>query len=189
MEDCCVFCGEKADTREHVVPRCLLDKPYPKDLPTVPSCRVCNNSFSEDEQYLMYLIDFLKSVEENQGEFIRAKVEKTYEHSSSLEDRMFESINVVEDDNVVFTIETTRVVRVLAKIAYCLLVRSYCCDFDMRAFSIRYVFMSQLPKSNQQRVKNEFNTQFQAGRFAYRIYNEHEVGMLFSEFLVVYATI
>lgn len=189
VEDRCIFCGEKANTREHVVPRCFLDKPYPKDLPTLPSCHVCNNSFSEDEQYLMYLIDFLKSVEENQGESIRAKVEKTYRHSSSLEDRMFESIKIDEDESVFFAIETNRVVRVLVKIAHCLMVYRYCRDFNMDAFSTMYRFMPQLSESDQQRVKNEFSVQFQTGRFAYKIYSEHEVAMLFSEFLVVHVTI
>ena len=41
----------------------------------------------------MYLIDFLKSIENNQREFIREKAEKTYAYSCALEDRMFGSIN------------------------------------------------------------------------------------------------
>ena len=80
-------------------------------------------------------------------------------------------------------------IRALAKVAHCLMVHNYCCDFNMDTFSIRYGFMSQLPETAQQCTKNEFRTQYQADRFAYKIYNEHEVAMMFSEFLVAYATI
>ena len=34
----CVYCGDKADTREHCPSKAFLNKPYPTDLPTVPAC-------------------------------------------------------------------------------------------------------------------------------------------------------
>ena len=83
----CIFCSSVADTREHIIPRCFLNKPYPNNLPTLPSCRKCNNSFSLDEEYVMYLIDYLKSIEVNDGEFTRSKAEKAFEHNGKLEDR------------------------------------------------------------------------------------------------------
>jgi hypothetical protein len=47
----CVFCGKQARTREHSPSLAYLNKPYPLNLPTVPSCEKCNNSFSSDELY------------------------------------------------------------------------------------------------------------------------------------------
>ena len=35
----CVYCGERADTREHCPSKAFLRKPFPTDLPTVPACK------------------------------------------------------------------------------------------------------------------------------------------------------
>jgi hypothetical protein len=47
----CAYCGGRATTRDHVPPKLLLDRPFPPNLWTVPSCRHCNESFSADETY------------------------------------------------------------------------------------------------------------------------------------------
>ena len=52
----CVYCGEPATTKDHVPPRCLLEKPYPTNLRTVPCCSRCNSKFSLDEQYFLILL-------------------------------------------------------------------------------------------------------------------------------------
>lgn len=56
----CVYCGDKADTREHCPSKTFLKKPYPTDLPTVPACKECNNGFSGDERYASNVIKFLE---------------------------------------------------------------------------------------------------------------------------------
>jgi len=56
----CVYCGEKADTREHAPSKVLLEHPYPNNLPVLPSCKRCNNSFSSDELYMALLLELLK---------------------------------------------------------------------------------------------------------------------------------
>lgn len=55
----CVYCGKKADTREHCPSKAFLKKPFPTDLPTVPACKKCNNSFSSDERFTKKMINFL----------------------------------------------------------------------------------------------------------------------------------
>jgi hypothetical protein len=48
----CIYClRSDADTVDHVPPKILLPKPFPKDLITVPSCRACNKSFEKDDEY------------------------------------------------------------------------------------------------------------------------------------------
>ncbi len=47
----CVYCDNPSGTRDHVPPRCLLERPLPTTLITVPSCRTCNASFAKDEEY------------------------------------------------------------------------------------------------------------------------------------------
>ncbi len=49
-KECC-YCGAPADTRDHVIPRCLFDASAGHDLITVPPCQACNESFSKDEEY------------------------------------------------------------------------------------------------------------------------------------------
>ena len=57
----CVYCGAEAKTREHAPSKVFLNKPYPGDLPIVPACFKCNNSFSKDELFLAILIEKLKN--------------------------------------------------------------------------------------------------------------------------------
>lgn len=57
----CVYCGELSDTREHAPSRVFLRKPYPnEDLPVLPACQKCNNSFSNDELYTELYIDSMR---------------------------------------------------------------------------------------------------------------------------------
>jgi len=51
MDSICYLCGKKpAEDRDHIFPRNLFPEPRPANLPTVPSCRECNNSLSNDEE-------------------------------------------------------------------------------------------------------------------------------------------
>ncbi len=51
----CYLCGTTENlTREHIPPKCLFPKPVPTNLRlhTVPCCYPCNNSASQDDEYL-----------------------------------------------------------------------------------------------------------------------------------------
>ena len=120
-ENRCIFCGETADTREHVFAKCFFEKPYPKNMMTVPTCHNCNQSFSLDEQYLLYLIEYLRSIEENFGDPVNELAERTYRHCHCLEKRMLSSLKIDNKNNVYFQIEAKRINRVVLKIASCLI--------------------------------------------------------------------
>src|SRR5216684_1138349 len=47
---CCVYCKKMADTKDHAPPRCLLRRPLPPNLITLPACQECNHGFSFDEK-------------------------------------------------------------------------------------------------------------------------------------------
>lgn len=50
--DKCVYCLHKADSRDHLPPDGLFpDGVRPLDMRTVPCCKACNNSFSEDDAW------------------------------------------------------------------------------------------------------------------------------------------
>jgi len=53
----CYICGSKlADTRDHLFPSGLFNKPLPTNLPTLPACTECNNALSsEEEQFRVFL--------------------------------------------------------------------------------------------------------------------------------------
>lgn len=182
----CIFCSNVANTREHVIPRCFLNKPYPKNLPTLPSCQKCNNSFSMDEEYVMYLIDYLKSIEFNHGEFTRSKAENAFNHNGKLEDRMIESLDFL-DAGIFFNIETERVKNIAKKISLCLLLHKFGKSLTFDNIDIRYSFAPHLTKEELVIIKDELSEEFQAGEFSFKIYNEHEVAFSISDFLFVCA--
>ena len=48
--------GGNSSTSDHIPSRALLRKPYPSELPTMPTCRDCNSSFAKDEEYLFLFL-------------------------------------------------------------------------------------------------------------------------------------
>lgn len=55
--DCCVYCGKITDlTDDHVPPKLLLSRPYPKNLITVHACFTCNQSFQKDDEYMRTML-------------------------------------------------------------------------------------------------------------------------------------
>lgn len=126
----CVYCGAMATSRDHVPPRFLLEKPLPRDLLTVPSCRACNHSFSLDEQYLQVVIAKIGHVPQ-----LMAKVEKggivdrALGRAPGLDQRIIESLEVRSDGRVWLMPERERILRIVQKIAYGL----FTCRYGMRA--------------------------------------------------------
>lgn len=61
----CIHCANAlADvdvTRDHVPTKSLLDKPYPENVPVIPVCRKCNESFSGDELYFTMFLEAVLS--------------------------------------------------------------------------------------------------------------------------------
>ncbi len=54
----CSYCGGVSDSHDHTPPNCLLPKPTPLQvrLMTIPACKTCNRSFSDDENLLKAII-------------------------------------------------------------------------------------------------------------------------------------
>ena len=122
----CIYCGAPASTRDHVPPRCLLEKPLPPDLMTVPSCQSCNTAYSHDEQYLQIVLAQIGF-----EPHLMAKVEKggvvdrALSRAPALDERIVQSLDVAPDGRVWFKPERERILTIARKIAFGLYIRRY----------------------------------------------------------------
>ena len=112
----CVFCGGPMETRDHSPSRVFLDEPYPENLPVVPSCYKCNNSFSLDEEYVACLIECAKTGSVEQAMAARPKIARTLARKPLLVSRLEES-RIANDDGITWRVEGERVCAVLVKLA------------------------------------------------------------------------
>lgn len=84
LKDVCAYCGDFADTEDHVPSRCFLDAPLPNEPPVVPCCEECNKAFSLDEEYVSCVIDCMKEGTTDVSSIKRIKTRKTLKHSIPL---------------------------------------------------------------------------------------------------------
>lgn len=108
----CIYCGEIADSREHVPSKVFLTRPFPDNLGIVPACSKCNKSFSSDEIFLSILIEKLKS----------RYFYPNYEYSSEVESRINYNKKIVSDiENILQNNDVSyfddRIQRMLFKLA------------------------------------------------------------------------
>jgi len=87
----CVYCGGEPETRDHVPSRCLLDEPYPCNLPVVDCCRSCNQRFSLDEQYVACFLDCVISGSTKPENMRRPKVARMLRDNPELAARIEKS--------------------------------------------------------------------------------------------------
>ncbi|MFV8465381.1 hypothetical protein [Flavobacterium sp. LB1P62] len=122
----CLYCGEKANNREHVPSKGLLEKPYPNNLITIPACQICNNSFSLDEEYFLNVLATLSE----SGPLVTrtesgGKIYKSRERNSTLYKRLLNSLVQEEDGRTYFKPEIDRLKRVIEKYAFGIYYNKY----------------------------------------------------------------
>src|ERR1035441_3221717 len=99
--DTCVYCHRKANTRDHVPSRVLLDEPYPPQLPTVDACEKCNTGFSSDEEYLSCFIECVLCGATEPGSLRRPKVKRILHEKPKLREQIQESLTRDGDRSVI----------------------------------------------------------------------------------------
>ncbi len=111
----CIYCGKPATTREHTPSKTFLRKPYPNNLPTIPACFECNNSYSEDEKYVSCFLDVLKSY-----------VYSNYTRESQTDNRLSKDKTLKatlekqihsREEKIIFQPDGQRISRILIKLA------------------------------------------------------------------------
>ena len=105
----CVYCGEKANTREHCPSKVFMRKPYPPDLPIVPACEKCNNNFSSDELYTKAFIEAYEYYCSYKSKTILSERKEIKEAQQKF-DECISSGKIYFDD---------RIARILIKLAIC----------------------------------------------------------------------
>lgn len=112
----CIYCGNKADSREHIPSKIFIDKPYPPNLYLVPACKACNNSFSADELYTWFVLKHLEI------KFGKPKLseyeEQRYNKYPSICSEVTNDIHTFsEDETLCYFFRSSRIERILAKLA------------------------------------------------------------------------
>lgn len=115
-ERMCCYCGEWADTVDHVPSKVFLDKPYPENLPVVPCCMKCNERFSLDEEYVAVLFECVRWQTFDVEQFKREKVRKIVEHTPVILKTVRESVSPLLDGHFSINPEDARLNKVLTKL-------------------------------------------------------------------------
>jgi hypothetical protein len=120
-ESLCIYCGNIADSREHIPSKVFLEEPFPDNLYLVPACRKCNNSFSDDELYTWYII---KILEQESGIPMKNYAEKRFSSHPHVYQEAQKDIsdfagwfNGPVRDKILFKFQSKRVERVIEKLA------------------------------------------------------------------------
>ncbi len=115
----CIFCSNLPNSRDHIPARTFLIKPYSSNLHTLPVCKVCNNKLSKDEEYVSFLIGYLKHLET--GDLDEYLQTRKYSHADILEDRILNGMGLDSSEpnfSPFINIETERIKKVLQKYAF-----------------------------------------------------------------------
>lgn len=113
----CVYCGKDAgETKDHVPPKCLLPKPFPTNLLTVPSCVTCNGGASRDEEYFRLIVVGLMCHTPEADRLFDGPTSRSMDRRANIEDLMFGSLRPT-GSSVILDIEYPRIFRVAEKIA------------------------------------------------------------------------
>lgn len=112
----CIYCGGAAETRDHVPSKCLLDQPYPENLPVVGCCEKCNQEFSRDEQYLVCLLESVLCGSTDPEKISRPSVTRMMENVPALRKRI-ENSKTENNGQIAFLPEWERINNVMLKLA------------------------------------------------------------------------
>ena len=115
-ERICCYCGDFADTVDHIPSKVFLDKPYPENLPVVPCCKKCNEQFSLDEEYVAVLFECVRLQTFAPKQFKREKIRKIVNHNPAILQTVKETVHPLLDGHFSIDSENVRLKKVLTKL-------------------------------------------------------------------------
>lgn len=119
MDPVCVYCGEVAETKDHVPPKCFFPKPYPENLLTVPACERCNQNLSKDEDYARIVLSSARVDGEELplAEVIwEQKVSRSLRRNTKIAFDIYNSMRAIDANNLAFRIDRNRLDKIIVKI-------------------------------------------------------------------------
>ena len=96
-ESYCIYCSNIADSREHLPPRIFVDTPNINEWNIVPACRNCNNGYSEEEQLVACIVEYIIALIYYKGEIQREKIKHTFEKRPKILEKI-KKLCVVENN-------------------------------------------------------------------------------------------
>jgi len=141
----CLFCGKPASTRDHIPSKCLLEKPYPLNIFTIPSCEKCNKSFSLDEEYF---INVLVEISTNPAllskKDVNGSVYRARQRSIKLKKRIESSLLTGNDGRIYIKPEYERIEKIIEKNALGLYYRKYKLVLRLKDFRCSGIFPADI---------------------------------------------
>lgn len=116
LDNMCSYCGDFPDTKDHVPSRILLNEPFPENLPVVPCCNQCNQSFSRDEVYFACLIECILCKSTDLADLRREKVINVLRENEGLRLKIANSTSK-QNGEMLFNVEAARLENVILKLA------------------------------------------------------------------------
>lgn len=113
----CGYCGQLPNSRDHIPSRVLLDEPYPTNLPVIEVCKKCNESFSQDEEYVACLIECVIFGTTKPDSIEREKIKRILSERASLTKRINGSRIEDAEGDISWQIEPERLKKVVLKLA------------------------------------------------------------------------
>jgi len=113
-ENYCIYCGDVAETRDHVPSKAFMIEPYPDNLPTISACEPCNNGFSFDESYVAsYINVFRRKLDPR---FFNEKIDKALKRDRKLKELLDSQINTVEQE-IYYSFDKDKFQNIIIKLA------------------------------------------------------------------------
>ncbi|MES3017412.1 MAG: hypothetical protein V4721_06515 [Bacteroidota bacterium] len=92
----CIFCLEKADTKEHIPAKQLFKGISGKNLITVPSCKKCNSGFQKDEDFFrQFWVSFFIERSTEAKRLMENEVSRSIKRKPALGWQMFKQMKPV----------------------------------------------------------------------------------------------
>lgn len=167
----CIYCGNKAESKDHLPPKLLLEKPLPNNCATVPACSGCNAGFSKDEEYFLAVLAFTSDAPALRTRVAHGgKVQRALQKAPGFAARIKQQVTKTAEGHIGIEPQHPRVNRVIAKIACGLdhiRGRTTAPDqFDVLTYPVKPP--NKIPDDIRDLGSNDLNwTVFQPGVFSY----------------------
>ena len=93
----CIYCGGKADTKEHIPPKCLFIQRRGIQFITVPSCKSCNQSFTLDEEiFRAFLVHMTTDKSLTANALFNTKIKRSIINRPNMAKKVMEKMSLVD---------------------------------------------------------------------------------------------